>query len=121
MGHAAVPWDAVAPWVPGGVMALVGLAGVRNSETRQIVPAGTLAAGEEEEENRRGRRGAAWHSLKKSACKYQRPSLAGKEKRAFECLGGFSNPVGVLGGEMVVMTHGGGLQLPESLRKGGFN
>lgn len=77
-----------------------------------------MAGGEEEEENRGGRRGAPWNSLKKkSACKYQRTSLAEKTKRALECLGFFSNPVGVLGGEMVVVTHGGGLQLPEGLRE----
>lgn len=54
--------------------------------------------------------------------KISRTSLAEKEKqRGLECLGVFSNPVGVLAGEMVVVTHSGGLQLPEGLRGGGFN
>lgn len=58
---------------------------------------------------------------KKSACKYQRTPLAEKTKRGLECLGFFSIPVEVLGGEMVVVTHGGALQLPEGLREDDFN
>lgn len=36
-------------------------------------------------------------------------------------LGDFSDPGGVLGEEVVVLTHGGCLELPDSLRQGDFN
>lgn len=92
-----------------------------NAERCWVVPAGTLAGREEEEENTGRSRGAAWCSLKTILLQEPKALACRRINHPLECLGALSNPVGVLGGETVVVTHGGGLQLPEGLRERIFN